>query len=389
MGWLQQIQAQSEAARREDQRVADERLQATIERLTRTMGARSSRDADTAADRSRPSDEKLRMSDIACARKDLTQFKGGAVTRVEVDDFLGAQEHFANLSYHDDARFLAHMRTQLLGGARTWFDTLSPAPDTRVKFVKSFRERWYPVGGPNATRKALQELRMNGTTAEFISSWRSLMADMTALVAASAAEGNQKAAMPSGDELLEWFKDGLRGKDHRETSKRAKQLYVELRTGLRFLSMADPPKEPTVHDAASIVEKADKDIPDVDKPSDAAPKKSHKREAEVSAASSSDGPLKRQRNNSTRRIAPASKDTPDSEVHCFNCGKKGHRIAACKAPLVKSKALVHAVALDHRCYGDQDVEAFQVAHAGVDAEPDATAPTDDSSEDEADFQARA
>jgi hypothetical protein len=345
------------------------------------------RDTDPAADRSRPSDEKLRLSDISGARKDLSQFKGGEVTRSEVDDFLAAQKHFATLSYHDDARFLAHMRTQLLGDARTWFDTLDPEPETQVDFVKKFRERWYPIGTAAVTRKALQDLRMTGTTSEFISSWRSLMADMTALVAASTADGNKKAVFPSDDELMDWFIDGL-GKP--PANKRAKALLAELRSGLQVLLHAE--KEPTIQDAIKIVERSDRylKLPDTRAEHESSgQRRHHKRDAEVSAVSSSKEPIKRARTKSTRRIAAAPKDVPDSEVTCFNCGKKGHRIAACRAPLLKPKALVQAVALDRQCYGDLDMEAFQVAHAGVDSETDAAPQTDASSDDDADFPPRA
>jgi hypothetical protein len=304
---------------------------------------------------------------------------------VEVDDFLTAQEHFSKLSFHDDARFLAHMRTQLLGGARTWFDTLDPKPETQVDFVKKFRERWYPIGSAAVTRKALQELRMTGTTSEFISAWRSLMADMTALVAASTADGNKKAVFPSDDELMEWFTDGLS-----KGNRRARALLTELRSGLQVLLHAD--KEPTIHDAVKIVERSDRYLKLPDNRSEhesSGQRRPHKRDAEVSAASGGTDPIKRARTKPRGRIAAAPKDVPDSEVTCFNCGKKGHRIAACRAPLLKPKALVQAVALDRQCYGDLDMEAFQVAHAGVDSETDAAPQTDASSDDDADFPPRA
>jgi hypothetical protein len=369
----------------QERRAMDERHALLVQAVLAGNSGRPSRDADPAADRSRPSDEKLRLSDITGARKDLTQFKGGDVTRVEVDDFLTAQEHFSELSFHDDSRFLAHMRTQLLGGARTWFDTLDPKPETQVDFVKKFRERWYPIGSAAVTRKALQELRMTGTTSEFISAWRSLMADMTALVAASTADGNKKAVFPSDDELMEWFTDGLS-----KGNKRARALFTELRSGLQVLLHAD--KEPTIHDAVKIVERSDRYLKLPDNRSEhesSGQRRPHKRDAEVSAASGGTEPIKRARTKPKGRIAAAPKDVPDSEVTCFNCGKKGHRIAACKAPLLKPKALVHAVGLDQRCYGDLDMEAFQVAHAGVDSETDAAPQTDASSDDDADFPPRA
>jgi hypothetical protein len=390
-------QEQRRAEERLEERLAQERRDMD-ERHTRLLQAvlagnsgRPGRDADPAADRSRPSDERLRMSFIGSAAKAIEKFKGESdTTRAKVDNFLAAFERWADLAYLTDAEFIEHGCSNLVDNARRWYDNLSEKPTDRADFLKKFRLRWYPTSSALTAIAALKELRMNGTTAEFISQWRSGLADLEALVKAAVANKDGSAAMPSAVELLEWFKDGLRSQG---TNRRAKQLYAEVRISIRALYVTTK-KAATVYDALDYAEAADRDIPDAfnspAEPSGSSSRRPSKRDVEVAAMAPRKDPSKSEGTRSNR-IPAAPRDAPDSEVQCFNCGKLGHRIAACPSPKLERKAYVNAIGMDRHAYGLDDVivnsAAPDVADTDSDAGADATA-GDGPSDDDPDFPGR-